>query len=57
MLNMSTAAKIKLETAPFSVVRAIALSLARDIDRGATELRDELERVMNFAKTAEMERF
>lgn len=31
---------------PLSVLRAIALSLARDIDRGQEELRDELERVM-----------
>ncbi len=46
------AAKIDLKNAPFSLVKAIALSLARDIDRGQHGLRDELERVLNYARTA-----
>lgn len=41
-----------LRDAPFSLVKAIALSLARDIDRGDYSLVPALERVMAFAKTA-----
>lgn len=46
------APKIDLKNAPFSLVKAIALSLARDIDRGQQELREELERVMSYAFSA-----
>jgi hypothetical protein len=48
------AAKIDLKHAPFSLIRAIALSLARDIDRGQTELREELERVLSYAFNAKV---
>lgn len=41
-----------LKTAPVSLLAALALSLARDIDRGATELREELETVMALIPTA-----
>lgn len=44
----------ELQSAPFSLIAAIALSLARDIDRGQTDLRDELERVMSLAPTAKV---
>lgn len=42
----------ELKTAPFSLVKAIALSLAREIDCGAVELRAELERVLAYAQDA-----
>lgn len=42
----------ELKNAPFSLVKAIALSLAREIDCGATELRSELERVLSYAQDA-----
>lgn len=41
-----------LKTAPLSLLEALALSLARDIDRGATELREELESVMALVPNA-----
>lgn len=41
-----------LKTAPLSLLVALALSLARDIDRGATELRSELESIMALIPTA-----
>lgn len=41
-----------LKNAPFSLIKALALSLARDIDLGKTELRGELERVLALAVTA-----
>lgn len=44
----------ELKSAPFSLVKAIALSLARDIDRGHSELRSELELVLDYAKTAKV---
>lgn len=47
--------KIKYETATLSVLKALALSLARDIDRGAIELRAELERVMSYVPTAKVQ--
>ena len=49
------APKIDLKNAPFSLVKAIALSLARDIDRGQHELREALEEAMDFAKTAKQD--
>lgn len=47
--------KIKPETAPLSVLKALALSLARDIDNGAVELRAELERVMACVPAAKVQ--
>lgn len=47
--------KINPATAPLSVLKALAMSLARDIDRGATELREELERVMSYVPTAKVQ--
>ncbi len=44
----------ELKNAPFSLVKAIALSIARDIDRGQTDLRADLERVLGYAKTAKV---
>lgn len=44
----------ELKNAPFSLVKAIALSLARDIDRGQSDLRAELEFVLGYAKTAKV---
>ena len=41
-----------LKTAPFSFLKALALSLARDIDLGKRELQGELERVLTLAITA-----
>lgn len=41
-----------LKAAPLSLLTAIAVSLAREIDRGATELRNELETVMALIQTA-----
>jgi hypothetical protein len=52
-----SAAKIDLKNAPFSLVKAIALSLARDIDRGQHNLRDELERVLSYAPDAKVSAF
>lgn len=52
---MSTPAKIKLETAPLCVLKALALGLARDIDDGKKELRDELELVMSYVPTAKVQ--
>lgn len=52
---MSTPAKIELKTAPLSVLKAIALGLAREIDDGKKELRDELERVMSYVPTAKVQ--
>lgn len=52
---MTTAIKINYATASLSVLKALALSLARDIDRGASELRDELERVMSYVPTAKVQ--
>lgn len=52
-----TAPKIDLATAPWSVLRALALSLARDIDRGEDNdgsLRDMLERVFCYIPTAKV---
>lgn len=40
---------------PLSVLKAIAISLARDIDRGQEDLRGELERVMAAIPDAKME--
>ena len=51
------APKINLKDAPFSLVKAIALSLARDIDRGQEDLRDELERVISYAFEAKHSAF
>lgn len=36
----------RLDREPLSTLKALALSLARDIDRGNEELRDQLEYVM-----------
>lgn len=44
--------KLDLKTAPLSVLRALALSIARDIDRGAEDLRDLLEDVIARVQTA-----
>lgn len=44
--------KIDYKNAPLSLIKAIALSLARDIDRGQHDLHDELERVLFYARTA-----
>jgi len=56
-----TPAKIKLDkTTPLSVLRALALSFARDIDNGEDrdgELRCELERVMSLVPDAREARF
>lgn len=41
-----------LKNAPFSLVKAIALSLARDIDLGKPGLKGELELVLALAATA-----
>lgn len=49
--------KINLKDAPFSLVKAIALSLARDIDRGQHHLQDELERVISYAFEAKHSAF
>jgi hypothetical protein len=53
------APKIDLKTAPMSVLRAIALSAARDIDRGEDKdgsLRALLEDVFRHIPTASEER-
>lgn len=56
-----TPTKIKLDkTTPLSVLRALALSFARDIDNGEDcngELRNELERVMSLVPDAREARF
>lgn len=52
---MSTAIKVDPEKLPLSMLKALALSLARDIDRGATELRDELERIMALIPDARIQ--
>lgn len=52
---MTTAIKINYQTAPLSVLKALALSLARDIDQGRKDLRDELERVMSYVPTAKVQ--
>lgn len=44
----------ELKNTPFSLMKAIALSLARDIDRGQSDLRSELELVLDYAKTAQV---
>lgn len=38
-----------LKTAPYSFLKALALSLARDIDLGKRELQGELERILALA--------
>ncbi len=48
--------KIDLKNAPLPLLKALALSLARDIDRGSTELREELERIMSYVPTAKVQR-
>lgn len=50
-----TGAKIKLETAPLQVLKALALSLAREIDNGNRAAIDELERVMSLIPTAKVQ--
>jgi hypothetical protein len=50
-----TGAQIKLETAPLSILKALALGLAREIDQGKQELREELERVMSYVPTAKVQ--
>lgn len=52
---MSTAIKVNPETAPLSVLKALALSLARQIDQGANDLREELERVMRLIPDAKVQ--
>ena len=47
--------KLELRTAPLSLLSAVALSLARDIDAGKKELREELERVMAYIPTAKVQ--
>lgn len=47
--------KVNPETAPLSVLKALAMSLARDIDRGAGELRDELEHIMRLIPDAKVQ--
>lgn len=42
----------ELKNATFSFIKAIALSLAREIDCGAVELRADLERVLSYAQDA-----
>lgn len=44
--------KIDLKTAPLPILKALALSAARDIDRGQHELRSWLEEVMSYVPTA-----
>lgn len=44
--------KINPKTAPLSVLKALALSLARDIDRGKHDLRDYLEEVLALVPAA-----
>lgn len=44
--------KLDLKTAPLSVLRALALSVARDIDRGKEDLRDLLEEVLALVPAA-----
>lgn len=47
--------KVDYKTAPLSVLKAIALSLARDIDQGKRDLCEELERVMAYVPTAKVQ--
>lgn len=44
--------KIDLKTASLSVLKALALSAARDIDRGQHELRAFLEEVLSYVPAA-----
>jgi hypothetical protein len=50
-----TGAKIKLETASYSILKALALSLARDIDAGNGAALNELERVMSLIPNAKVQ--
>lgn len=55
-----TPTKIKLDAnTPLSVLRALALSFARDIDRGedVERSREELERIMALVPKAPQPRF
>lgn len=48
--------RIDLKTAPLSVLRALALSAARDIDRGQHDLRDFLEHILAHIPNAQEQR-
>jgi hypothetical protein len=47
-----TVAKIDLKTAPLSLLKAVAIAIAREIDGGDGEKRDLLEEVFEFIETA-----
>lgn len=52
--------KLDLKTATLATLRALALSVARDIDRGEDQdgtLRQELERIFEYVPTAPEARF
>lgn len=49
------AIKVDYQTAPLSVLKALALSLAREIDQGKRDLREELERVMSYVPDARVQ--